>query len=122
MSRSDPARDDLTAALAARQELGKEYEPALVESFLDRIEERAEQRVRESSAAYVRAKPQQPVQSQDNQLALGVWSLGFGIPISGIAAGVPGNDAGKIAGLMVVWAGIGLVNWAYAWSRRHLQG
>ncbi len=66
--------------LEARRELGPSYEPALVDSFAERI-------------------------------ALGVVSLGSGIPITAIA----GNAADPgLAGIVVAWAGIVGVNVAYA--------
>jgi hypothetical protein len=116
MSRPDPAREDLEASIAARRELGPDYEPALVESFLDRIEERAEQRLRErdSEHARVQARDQRGEQTgQERQFYLALVSLGTGIPISGIAAGTSG-----VAGLVVAWCGIGAVNLAHAWSQR----
>ena len=42
MTASD--REELQAALAARRELGREYEPALVDSFLERVEKQLERR------------------------------------------------------------------------------
>ena len=46
------AKDELTVALLARQELGKELEDEVIESFLSRVEDaidaRVEERVRES--------------------------------------------------------------------------
>jgi hypothetical protein len=42
--------------------------------------------------------------------------MGIGIPLTGIAAGTAG-----LAGLLVCWIGIVLVNVAYAISRRHAR-
>ncbi|MBA2530560.1 MAG: hypothetical protein H0V23_00390 [Nocardioidaceae bacterium] len=99
---------DLEATLAARAELGREYEPALVESFVERLDATIERRVDAQVA-------ERTGTSDDARypFVLGVVSLGTGIPISGIAAGTEG-----LAGLMVAWGGIVGVNAAYALSHR----
>lgn len=43
---------------------------------------------------------------------LAILSLALGIPLTAIAAGT-----GGLAGLLIVWVGIVLVNAVYAWSR-----
>lgn len=43
---------------------------------------------------------------------LAIVSLALGIPLTAIAAGT-----GGLAGLLIVWVGIVLVNAVYAWSR-----
>ena len=48
-----------------------------------------------------------------HRFALGIVSLGAGIPISGIAA-----SYGDVPGLMVAWAGIVGVNAVFAWGNR----
>jgi hypothetical protein len=116
MSRPDRAGEDLRATLAARGELGPDYEPALVESFLDRIEERIDDRVdRRVSERLPEVHRQDRSGGPGETFWLAVASLGFGIPISGIAAGTA-----EVEGLLVAWAGIAAVNFAHAWSsRRH---
>jgi len=44
---------------------------------------------------------------------LAIVSTALGIPLTAIAAGTAG-----VAGLIVAWIGIVLVNTVYAWSRR----
>lgn len=98
---------DLEATIAARAELGREYEPALVESFAERLEQTIAARVE------VEAKRHENPPGAGNQLALGIVSLGTGIPITAIAAHQSG-----LAGLLVAWAGIATVNVAAAWQSR----
>jgi hypothetical protein len=90
-------RDDIRAAIEARHELGAELEPHVIDSFLQRIEQRL-------------PKPT-PRASNDKVLALTIISLVAAIPLTAIAI----SQSGLIA-LIVVWAGIVLVNLSY--SRR----
>jgi hypothetical protein len=103
MEQSAVDRDELTAAIEARRELGKELEPQVVDSFVERIERRVAERTS--------AKPARKDDS-DNTLALAIVSLLAAIPITAIAATHGGNVA-----IALVWVGIVLVNLAYA--RRH---
>jgi len=101
---------DLEAALAVRRELGHDYEPALVESFVERIESAVAARV----DAQVEQMRREEKADRRAQLTLGIVSLGTGIPITAIA-GALGDG---IAGVVVAWAGITTVNVAHAWRGR----
>jgi hypothetical protein len=90
-------RDELHAAIEARRELGADYEPQLVESFLERIEKRLEERV-----------PAQPLRRDSERPAvtpLVLGSLGLSIPLIAIAGGTAG-----LPGVALVCLAIVLVN------------
>jgi hypothetical protein len=109
---SDPRYDDWSAILAARKELGDEYDQAFVEVVVERLSAEVDQRVDARLAetgAGLRA-PRRP-----RRTALPFYSLVLGIPISAIAGG-----DGHVAGLAVAWGGIVLVNVASAWRSREL--
>jgi hypothetical protein len=114
-----PARDELSAAIGARRELGKDYEDAVVDSFVARLDQRIAQRVDEQVAERLGSKPKasarEPAgETRDNSsLVVSLVSLGAGIPITAISS----SEAG-IAGLIVSWCGIAAVNVAHALSRR----
>jgi hypothetical protein len=115
MSNQDLPHDELAAVLEARRELGKEYEPALVESFIERLDRAIDARVK-ATLAGERPQPQSgAVQSafQRAQLQLGIVSVSVGIPISAIVVG-----KGGVAGLAVAWGGMAAVNLAHALSQR----
>lgn len=117
MSEPEPRREDLQAALGARRELGPEYEDAVIDSFLERVDKSIQARVdarvaeRAGDRGQVARRPSQ--RGTDSGLVLGIVSLCTGIPISGIAGGT-----GEVRGLVVAWAGIAVVNLAHAWGRR----
>jgi hypothetical protein len=116
-----PAREDLTAAIGARRELGKDYEDAVVDSFVARLDQRIAERVDEQVAERIGGK--QPARAsasapaagaRDNSsFIVGLTSLFAGIPITAIS-----SDEAGVAGLLVSWGGIAAVNFAHAWSRR----
>ena len=98
---------EFEAAFAARKELGAELEPQVVDSFIDRIDRSIQARV---DARLKRAD----VDKNESRNAIGVTlgSLGIGIPLTGAAGGTTG-----LGGILVVWIGIVLVNFAYAFGR-----
>ncbi|TDC56487.1 hypothetical protein E1281_06950 [Actinomadura sp. KC345] len=106
-------RDDLTAAMAARRELGPEYDDAFIETVVDRIQETLE--ARSGAAPRPRARPAGAPERGDRYhgLAMAVLSLLAAIPLSAIGvvnAGLPG--------LFVVMAGIVLINVTYTFRPR----
>ena len=107
------SRQDLETALEARRELGPTYEPALVDGFMERIETAIEARV-DARVAEDRRRSADRGQRHKQQLALGIVSLGTGIPITAVAGGV--GDG--LPGVLVAWAGIAAVNVAHAWGLR----
>lgn len=90
-------REELQAALDARRELGPEYEPQIIDAFLERIESRVEERAKTSPARRDRAH------HSATPMVLG--SLGLAIPLLGIAGGTAG-----LGGVALVSIAIVLVN------------
>jgi hypothetical protein len=93
-------RDDIQAAIEARRELGGEMEPHVIDSFVDRIEKRLDERT-------VGRVPSQR-RGREGSFVLALASLIFAIPITAIAA-----THGGITAMVVVWVGIVLLNAVY---------
>ncbi|WP_214410364.1 hypothetical protein [Sphaerisporangium fuscum] len=124
-----PPRDDLRATVEARRDLGPEYEPVLIESFLEKLDAAIEARVRAEVAArdgyhpyqapqghpgpYAPPPPPRKQKQGDATIPIALGSLGIGVPLTAIAA----TQAGP-AGLFLAWTGIVLVNIAAAFGRR----
>lgn len=111
-------KKELAATLHARKELGEDYESALVESFLEKVDQRidgvVDRRVRRQVAEQqmVVARGARSPKSTDSfgeRYGFGVVSLVVAIPLSGIGGGVA-----DLPGLFVTWAGIVGVNVAWA--------
>ncbi|MET9916688.1 hypothetical protein ABZZ04_06330 [Streptomyces sp. NPDC006435] len=111
-------RNELDAALRARSELGSEYESALVESFLEKVEHRldttldrhvrrhlAEQRVSLARGA----RPPHPLGGFAERYGFAIVSLVLAVPLSAIGAGTA-----HTSGLVVAWLGIVAVNAVHA--------
>ncbi|MBD2898931.1 hypothetical protein ABT299_18820 [Spirillospora sp. NPDC000708] len=105
-------REDLAAALAARRELGPDYDAAFIETVVDRIEEALDAR---PAAPAPRRRPRVPRPSGDgdHSLLLAVLSMLAAIPLSAIAV----VNAGGV-GLFLAWSAIVLINIAYNFRPR----
>jgi hypothetical protein len=95
---------DFEAMVEARRELDPTYEPALVESFLERVDAAVEKRVEAELEA-------RESEGFDKELVYSTMALG--IPIT-IVAGIFGD----VYGIAASWAGIVGVNLAAAWGGR----
>lgn len=100
-------RDDLQATLDARRDLGPEYETALIDSFVERLDATIAARVRSELHHQdpVRAKGRHP---SAPMVPIVLGSLGIGVPLTAIAASAGGP------GLLVAWLSIVVINVAAA--------
>jgi hypothetical protein len=89
-------KDELEAAIEARKELGADMEPALVESFVERIEKRLAERTEESERSLKRKR--------DHQKEMVLGAMGISIPLLAIAAIFTG-----LAGVIVVCAALAVI-------------
>jgi hypothetical protein len=129
-ARDADLKKELNATLQARRELGDEYESALVDSFLEKVDQRidgaVERRVRrqlaEQQMVVARgARAPRATDSFGERFGFGIVSLVLAIPLSAIGGGVA-----DLKGLLVAWAGIVGVNFVQAartnpdlFGRRH---
>jgi hypothetical protein len=89
-------RDELQAAIQARNELGSDLEPAVIDAFVERIERRIAQRDVGGAEALKRRREHQ------KEMVLG--SMALSIPLLAIAAIFTG-----LAGVIVVMAALAVV-------------
>ncbi|MCT4356534.1 hypothetical protein M5362_25740 [Streptomyces sp. Je 1-79] len=128
MDTRDPARTDelkkeLDATLHARRELGSEYESALIESFLGKVEQSLEttidrqvrRRTAEQQVAAARGgrPPGSGAEGFGERYGFGIISLVLAIPLSAIAV-----TQANLEGLIVAWLGIAAVNFVHAFRGR----
>ncbi|MEU3600208.1 hypothetical protein ABZ714_16035 [Streptomyces sp. NPDC006798] len=120
MEARDPElRKELDATLHARRELGEEYESALVDSFLEKVEQRVDgtvdRRVRRQLAEQqmVVARGARPAQPEDSnfgeRFGFGILSMILAVPLTAIGV----VNAG-FKGLVVTWLGIVGVNFVHS--------
>ncbi|MFI9614832.1 hypothetical protein ACIHCM_24710 [Streptomyces sp. NPDC052023] len=113
-ARDTELKKELDATLQARRELGEEYDSALVDSFLEKVEQRIDgaverrlrRRLAEQQMVTARdARSPKPTDSWGERFGFGIVSLVLAVPLSAIGGGVAG-----LPGLLVAWAGIVGVN------------
>jgi hypothetical protein len=107
-------RQDMQATIEARRDLGPDYEAALVESFVERLDESIARRVRaEMHAAGAQPYPPPPPRKGGNgSIPIALGSMGLGIPLTAIA-----SESSGTLGLLLVWGGIVAINFAHAINR-----
>ncbi|MGY3202141.1 hypothetical protein ACVW19_002656 [Streptomyces sp. TE5632] len=113
-ARDAELKKELNATLQARRELGDEYESALIDSFLEKVDQRidgaVERRVRrqlaEQQTTVARgSRVPKATDSWGERFGFGIVSLVLAVPLSAIGGGV-----GHLPGLVVAWLGIVGVN------------
>lgn len=115
--RRSEVRAETEAALAARRELGPEYDEHIAAGLAERVEQLAAYR----SAELMHTSRAQDADlelartSQRQSFVLGIISLGVGIPITAISAS---QVDPALLGLAVSWAGIVGVNVAHRLGTR----
>jgi hypothetical protein len=103
-------RDDLAAALAARRELGPDYDAAFLDKMVDRLDTSIEARLTSQLDERLRHDVAEAHKERSSRVTIAVISLVVAVPASGIAMS---GDHGT-SGLFVVWLAITLINVAYA--------
>jgi hypothetical protein len=93
-------KDELEAAIEVRKELGADMEPAVIDAFVERIEQRLVDRAGEDERALKRKR--------DHQKEMTLGAMGISVPLFAIAAIFTGL-AGVIA-VCVMLAVIAIVS------------
>ncbi len=125
MTAAELTPEEIAAALAARRELGPDYEDAIASSLAEKVEREIAARVNAAQMSAMQMQVnavqgnaprqrRQPDASTEGRW-IAVTSLVAGIPVTGIVAG---TSNGNVAAIAVAWAGIALVNMAHAFGRR----
>ena len=106
-------RDEYEAVLATRRELGKDMEPALVDSFVEKVEAALAVRQAGEMTASERAHKLRS-QESNRAMVVAIVTAGVGIPLTGIVLGT----AAGLPALLVIWVGLVMINVAVAIGRR----
>jgi hypothetical protein len=93
----DPiTREDVTSLVEARRELGEEMEPAVIDSFVARIEQRLGERAEDRERALKRRR--------DHQKEMTLGAMAISIPLFTVAAIFTG-----LAGVIVVCVALAVI-------------
>ncbi|WP_326590046.1 hypothetical protein [Streptomyces sp. NBC_01294] len=110
-------KKELDATLDARRELGPEYESALVDSFVEKVDTQVRRRLAEERLSAARGDARSPAAAGvpgvdgnfGERFGFAIITLVLAIPLSAIAAA-----HADLEGLLVAWAGIVGVNFIHA--------
>jgi hypothetical protein len=97
-------KDELEAAIEARKELGAEMEPAIIDGFVERIEQRLAARDQDRERSLKRRR--------DHQKEMVLGAMAISIPMLAIAAIFTG-----LAGVIVVCAALAVIALATSLQR-----
>jgi hypothetical protein len=97
-------KDELEAAIEARKELGAEMEPAIIDGFVERIEQRLAGREQDRERSLKRRR--------DHQKEMVLGAMAISIPMLAIAAIFTG-----LAGVIVVCAALAVIALATSLQR-----
>ncbi len=97
-SDQDDLKHELQATLAARNELGSQYD----EQFIERLAARLTEQVRAEAAKA--PKPRSSALSPEQRIPIAICSLVFGIPLVAIAGG------NGISGVAIAFAALVFIN------------
>ncbi|WP_327253069.1 hypothetical protein [Streptomyces sp. NBC_01244] len=117
---SQELKKELSATLDARRELGAEYEAALVDSFVEKVDTQVRRRLAEERLSAARGTHPGAAESPDGnfgeRFGFAIITLVLAIPLSAIGAAQAG-----LSGLVVAWLGILGVNYVHAAKFRRLH-
>ncbi len=112
-------RDEVSASVAARQELGPDYDKAVAEGLVERIGEEIDRRVDARVRAAGRQAPP-PAAPAHRRGAFGIVlvSLIFGTGATSVVIGGDSvNSAAQTLMVLLIWAAIAVINVVYAVRR-----
>jgi hypothetical protein len=125
VSSSSFSRDEIRAAAETHRELGPDYQEAVIDSFLDKvgkeIDARVDARLRQDRRGWTGPVEVPRQHGSPGGIGLAIVSMALGIPLTAITLAVGSHPAG-LAGLLVVWAAIVAINFAYALRFRQPPG
>jgi regulator of protease activity HflC (stomatin/prohibitin superfamily) len=116
MAVSDNPGEELRAALAARQELGPDFESEIIESFLERLDRTIEARVDAQVSAQL-AQDQRAASERKGSPAELVFPSMFGGFLATVAIGATMHEDGLPA-VIIVWIAVAMINLAHALAGR----
>ncbi|HVC14631.1 MAG TPA: hypothetical protein VND62_07205 [Acidimicrobiales bacterium] len=117
---ADPElRADLEATLAARRELGDEYDAALARSFLEKLDREVDARVQQALTARDAGRSVSVLRGRRRGTSsFALASIALGIPVSAVVASNLHGNTDSLIGVVVAWAAIAAINVVHTFDRR----
>ena len=127
MSTSPLSPQEIRAAAAAHNELGPEYSDAVIESFLERVDQEITARVDARLGPASREQPVQPAQSNSRRALLTGVAIGIfvtGVPSMMVATGggsVIGKDETEVLLIIAILWAIAVAIGAFVYPVSHYR-
>jgi hypothetical protein len=116
MAVADNPGEELRAALAARQELGPDFEPEIVESFLDRLDRAINARVDARVGERLAMGPAPKEEKKGSPAEYIFASMLGGVLASGVIGLTLHSDGAPV--VLMVWIVVALINVTHAIAGR----
>ncbi|MFF7974159.1 hypothetical protein [Streptomyces sp. NPDC007905] len=117
-SRDVDLKKDLDATVRARRELGEEYDSALVDSFLEKVEQRIDDTVDRRVRRHLAEQRMADARGARRRKGADSWAERFGFAIVSLISAIPlsaiGGALAGMSGMVAAWVGIVGVNAAQA--------
>ncbi|MFJ9820054.1 hypothetical protein ACIRU3_33250 [Streptomyces sp. NPDC101151] len=117
-SRDVDLKKDLDATVRARRELGEEYDSALVESFLEKVDQRIDDVVDRRVRRHLAEQRMADARGARRPKGSDTWAERFGFAIVSLVLAIPlsaiGGALAGMSGMVTTWVGIVGVNAAQA--------
>ncbi|ANP55505.1 hypothetical protein J2Z21_006536 [Streptomyces griseochromogenes] len=111
-------KKDLDATVRARRELGEEYDSALVDSFLEKVEQRIDDAVERRMRRHLAEQRMSDARGARRPKSADTWADRFGFAIVSLVLAIPlsaiGGALAGMSGTVAAWVGIVGVNAAQA--------
>ncbi|MER6565606.1 hypothetical protein ABT288_05325 [Streptomyces sp. NPDC001093] len=112
--RDTDLRKELDATLQTRRELGEEYESALVDSFLEKVDQRIDGAVERRLRRTLAEQRMQVARGSRTGDGADSWAERFGLAVISLVLAIPLSAIGAysvgLSGLLISWGGIVGVN------------
>lgn len=112
-------RADLEATLAARRDLGEDYDAALAKSFLEKLDREVEARVHEAVSLRDKRRSKSVNRARRHGTGLAITSIALGIPVTAVISSNLHGGTDSLIGVIVAWGAIAGINFANAIERWH---
>ena len=111
-------KKDLDATVRARRELGEEYDSALVESFLEKVDQRIDDVVDRRVRRHLAEQRMADARGARRPKGAGSWAERYGFAVVSLVLAIPLSTIGGVfagmSGVVATWVGIVGVNAAQA--------
>jgi hypothetical protein len=114
--------EEIRAAAETHSELGRDYQSAVIDSFIEKVGREIDARVDARVAGQYAPRRPPAERTGRGAFPLAIVSMVMGIPLTAIVLGQSHGSGEGLIGLIVVWLALTVINVAYYMHSRSLPG